>query len=235
MCTYDFDWYGSYERRTLDRDTRCSCGRRIPAGTDHRVLVENVEDVRCILCDGDGRGPLVDDYGNVIRYSAADVRFARFLHDNYDVLTRTAIYDEFDLERPCPAPGCIDGYSERDDGAHLVACSACDWTADDYADLWGHVDQVFYDEHPDLSIEVPKRDLRALLAERERLRGLVAAAHQIEWEDSGDYHRARFFCTACDWDMESPSRHGMPGVMRNVTGPAAGAAHVADVLEGRAS
>lgn len=193
MCTYDFDWYGSYERRTLDRDTRCSCGRRIPAGTDHRVLVENVEDVRCILCDGDGRGPLVDDYGNVIRYSAADVRFARFLHDNHDVLTRTAIYDEFDLERPCPAPGCIDGYASNQREARTdPQCELCEiataWLDHHCDNNYGSSDIPAQVAEHDQALDWPSYQDRALIAaarsnwtgyDASCLRGLVRVATAV--------------------------------------------------------
>ena len=69
------------------------------------------------------------------------------------------------------------------------------------------------------------------LSDIQRLRSELREAHWMRHSDSGDHHHEHFYCHGCDWEYQE-STWELSGVGRNVTGPAAHAAHLAAVLDG---
>lgn len=76
------------------------------------------------------------------------------------------------------------------------------------------------------------RYVRHLEAEVARLRTAIEIAHQLQFFEADDHFHAFFACSGCEWTLRSPDRWVMPGVMRNVTGPEAHAAHVREIRDG---
>lgn len=141
------------------------------------------------------------------------------------------------LVQPAHKPASMTLYpegSETDDGALIVCCTACNWTADSAVEYTTDVEPTFYDEHPDLSIKVSKRDVEALLADRERLRRLVAAAHNLRDHRDEEFRIVRWTCSCGKWRASGPDAtkfYPLP-YLDEPQARIELAAHVAAVLDG---
>jgi hypothetical protein len=105
MCMTDFDWTGSPQEFVADKQLRCDCGARIEPGETFTRLVEDLEGMDCLNCDGSSQQPLVDDYGHEIRWWIQ--------RERAEQITENSLLDARQLldfaERPCASPTCVDG------------------------------------------------------------------------------------------------------------------------------
>lgn len=190
MCVYDYDWTGDYVHRTLDSDVRCDCGRVIPAGTVHRACIEVLEESDCLICNGSAENAIVDDYGHEVLRGRGDVARWRALHD-LDVLTWWTLDTLGPDFRPCPAPGCEDGYGSELHRApeEAVQCELCEigsaWLNHHCDGMYSANDIPAQVVEHDAELDWPSYQDRAVIAAARRnwrgydascLRGLVRVA-----------------------------------------------------------